>query len=651
MRRRWRTRRLSWPGRRRGVVALAAAGGALAAGLAAAAFLAREPPPAPPWQRVDLAQRPFRLERASGAASEVSVATAPSGMARPQALRPWGPPEVRSVRQALGSRIAWEVELGAEAYLSVAPVGALRNRCRGWQRVLLRDAAGAERQLLDERLVVARAAAPAQREIALGRWAGQTVTLAFEAEPVPDLPPQQRWRPCRAVWGAPAVVHRAGAPPPPRHASPPNVVLVGLDTFRADHWTSRPAGRPSFTPALDALAAESDVWLEATSTFNNTNPSFASIHTGLYGRSHGIYRLDTPLGEEHTTLAERFRAAGYDTAAFLAVRHLLPAGSGLGQGFDEVHGPRDRETAASGVVDGALGWLEGRREPFFLWVHLFDVHSPTLPPEPFAFGAAAAEASGLAPVRGWRPFRPLGRRDIVEPVRGGHPDLYAGEAAYLDRQVDRLLGFLRSRGLLGRTLVAVVGDHGESLGEHDILHSHAGLYQPSVHVPLVVRWPDASRPPGLAAGAPHGRRLRGLVQTLDLAPSLLAATGVDPGAAAAMEGGDLWRWVGADGGGGTGRRAVVAEHAKALGTMIRTRRYKYIEMVGESPGQPRRVELYDLAADPGETADLAGRGLAVEASLAQALARWQRGGVTPAGDGPRLSEEDRASLRALGYLD
>jgi arylsulfatase len=642
------------PGRRRRLLGLAAAGGAaaaaVAAALAAAAFLAREPAPPAPWQRVDLAERPFRLESASGAVGDLRVASAPSPMVHPRPLRPWGPPEVRSLRQALGSRIAWEIELGAEPYLSVAPLGAVRNHCRGWQRVLLRDAAGGERELLDVRLAVTRAAAAAEREIALGRWAGRTVTLVFEVEPVPDLPPQPRWRPCRAAWGAPAVVHRAGVPPPPRHDVPPNVLLVGLDTFRADHWTSRPAGRSSFTPALDALAAESDVWLEATSTLNNTNPSFASIHTGLYGRSHGIYRLDTPLGEEHTTLAERFRAAGYDTAAFLAVRHLLPAASGLGQGFDEVHGPRDRETAASGVVDDALGWLAVRREPFFLWVHLFDVHSPTLPPEPFAFGAAAAQASGLGPVAGWRPFRPLGRRDIVEPVRGGHPDLYAGEAAFIDRQVDRLLGFLRSRGLLERTLVAVVGDHGESLGEHGILHSHAGLYEPSVHVPLVVRWPDASRPPGLAVGAPRGRRFRGLVQTLDLAPSLLAATGVDPGAAAAMEGRDLWRWVGADGGGGTGRRAVVAEHADATGAMIRTRRYKYIEMAGENPGQPRRAELYDLAADPGETIDLAGRrGLPAEERLAAALTAWRAGAaaMVPA---RQVSDDDIEALRALGYL-
>jgi arylsulfatase A-like enzyme len=260
----------------------------------------------------------------------------------------------------------------------------------------------------------------------------------------------------------------------------------------------------------------------------------------------------------------------------------------------------------------------------------------------------------MAPVRGWTAFRPLGRRELVERVVGGHPDLYAGEAAYLDRQIDRLLGFLDSRELLERTFVAVVADHGESLGEHDILHQHLGLYEPSVHVPLTVRWPDGHTPRGLAADVPpgtrRGRRFRGLVQTVDLAPSLLAASGLGPGPGSWVEGADLWDWVGAGGGRAGGRPAVVAEHANREGAMIRTRRYKYVAMA-EGGLLPAGPSLFDLAADPGETIDLAGRGLAVEERLARALAAWRSAAAAPGG-APRLPPaEELASLRALGYVD
>jgi arylsulfatase A-like enzyme len=262
----------------------------------------------------------------------------------------------------------------------------------------------------------------------------------------------------------------------------------------------------------------------------------------------------------------------------------------------------------------------------------------------------------MAPVRGGAAFRPLGRRELVDSVPGGHPALYPGEAAYPDRQVDRLLGFLDSRGLLERTFVAVVADHGESLGEHDILHQHLGLYEPSVHVPLTVRWPDGLTPRGLAAdvppGAQRGRRFRGLVQTVDRAPSLLAASGLGPGPGAEVEGADLWDWVGAGAGGGRagGRPAVVAEHANREGAMIRTRRYKYVAM-SEGGLLPAGSSLFDLAVDPGETIDLAGRGLAVEERLARALAAWQSAAAAPGG-APRVPPaEELASLRALGYVD
>jgi arylsulfatase A-like enzyme len=425
------------------------------------------------------------------------------------------------------------------------------------------------------------------------------------------------------------------------------VVLIGLDTFRADHWTSRPPGRPSATPALDRLAAESDVFVNAFSTFNNTNPSFISIHTGLFGRSHGIYDLLTPLPGEVPTLVERFRAAGYATGAILAANHLERA-SGLQRGFDHWEGPEDSTAAASLVANRAMDWIGRVPQPFFAWLHFFDVHSPTLPPEPYASGMVAAP-SGLEPTERWTSFRAPGPRPLIETERGGHPDLYAGEAAYLDRQIDRLLDFLRSRGLLENTFVVVVGDHGESLGEHGLLHQHFGLYEPSVHVPMVVRWPDDAAPGGDAA-APRGRRLRGLVQTVDLLPSLLVATGVADlaGATAGTEAQGLWE-PGSSRRAARGRPAVFAEHADRQGAMIRTARHKYIWMEPTD-----RLEagayLFDLEADPGETVNLAGRGLAIESELARSLAAWRRAGGARRVEPRAPTADELERLRALGYV-
>jgi arylsulfatase A-like enzyme len=225
-------------------------------------------------------------------------------------------------------------------------------------------------------------------------------------------------------------------------------------------------------------------------------------------------------------------------------------------------------------------------------------------------------------VRAWIPFREPGPRTFVEPVLGGQRDLYDGEVAYLDRQIGRLLGFLESRGLLENTLLVVVADHGESLGEHGILFRHAGLHDTTTHVPLMIRWPGSDR---------EGRRIEGLVQTIDLFPTILKAAGV---AVPPQDGQNLEKT----------RRAVFAEHADHLGAMVRNRDFKYIQ----SPDGPW---LYDLKADPGETRNLAGRGLVVERELSELLRRWQADRrAHPEARPIEPTDEEKARLKALGYV-
>ncbi|HEX9942633.1 MAG TPA: sulfatase [Thermoanaerobaculia bacterium] len=542
--------------------------------------------------------------------------------------------QVKALEQRAGSRVRWTIQPGRDAYFSFVPLGTT-NGCACTYRVGIREAPDQVHELYRVSAEPVRPIAPAAVEVDLSPYAGRRIDLLTQidgsAAHAPDQPIPS------VLWGSPAVYGRKALPAAKRNAAGrPNLLLIGFDTLRADSLGAW--GRsPSLTPSLDRLAGQSDVWLDAYSTFNVTNPSFASILTGLYGKNHGVYDLKTPLPPGHTTLAELLAGAGYDTLAFISASHLGDHNSGLGQGFAAVSTATEHY-AAEMPVDMAMDWLAaraGRPRPFFIWLHLFDPHTPHTPPRPYALGFRPASALGLSPVRAWIPFRRPGPRGFAEPVLGGNRDLYDGEAAYLDRQVGRLLDFLESRGMLDDTLVAVVADHGENLGEHGIRFRHVGLFDTTTHVPLMIRWPGRDR---------QGRRIQGFAQTIDLFPTLAAAAGVP---VPKQDGTDLRELTGE---GRQGRRAVFSEHAGRLGVSVRTRDYRYGLNQGNARFIPDGPCLYDLRSDPGETRNLAGRGLPVEKELNDLLLRWLSNRRRSPAPQPRdLPEEEERKLRALGY--
>jgi arylsulfatase len=586
------------------------------------------------WERVDLWQREPRVLR-SGPRGDVEPVLAlhgppevrdaatltPRDLQRvPQLL----PPRLRALRQLAGSTIAWRLALGETPSLSfvalpaTSPCGA-----RGTVRVAAGEATPEE--VWSGAPPPPGLPVPAEVRVDLARWANSEVDLELSVEADPSASA------CSFDWGAPEVVAVGAVATQPGADGPPNILLLGADTLRADALGAW-GRQPSLTPALDALAAESDVWTHAFSTVNATNQSFASIHTGLYVHHHGVRDLETPLPAEHVTLAERLGEAGYATHAILAAQHLGPHNSGLDQGFDQLV-PAENTSSARLVVDSAMQWLEARerQKPFFLWLHFFDPHTPHTPPAPYALGERHDASYGLGPVLGWSPFRTLGARSFRETRLGGESDLYAGEVAYLDRQIDRLLGFLRERGMLQNTLVVFVADHGENLEDHGVRYRHAGLWDTTTHVPMMIRWPG---------DRPAGRRVDSLVQTIDLYPTLLGAAGLRPNA---QDGQDLRS-------ASRGRRAVFADQADGEGGAVRTRTFRYFESVG-SKLVPAGSYLYDLAADPGELVNLAGSGRSEEAELRALLQRWRATATArPVVEQRTLSPEDEAELRALGYL-
>ena len=391
----------------------------------------------------------------------------------------------------------------------------------------------------------------------------------------------------------------------------PNVLLVSIDTLRADRFGCYGAGQVE-TPAIDSLARTGVRFENAFTPVPLTLPAHWTIHTGVDPWHHGIVDNGMTLGDSSVaTLAERFAEAGYDSAAFVAA-FVLHRTFGLNRGFSRYDdGPAadaaiDHLMHANGSaderVDRALSWLRRERtKPFFLWLHLFDPHAPYDPPAEFR--ARYAE-------------RP-----------------YDGEVAFVDTQVARLLAALDRSGAAGNTLVVLLSDHGESLGEHGEQSHGLLLYDATLRVPLIFRLPGK-----LAAGKVE----REPATLADVAPTILSLAGLaaEPG----VDGRDLF---GSDR--SPRRLAAISESPRrrfgwASLTAIREGGWKYIA----AP----RPELYEIATDPRETTDrfggeagratpLARAARAVEMTLRERLA--DQTAAEP-------SQEDRARLAALGYL-
>jgi choline-sulfatase len=389
------------------------------------------------------------------------------------------------------------------------------------------------------------------------------------------------------------------------------VVLISVDTLRADHVGAFGAG-PDRTPALDALAARGARFTRATSPAPLTLPSHTTLLTGREPYQHGVhhngvYRLaaDVPL------LTERLKAAGYGTAAFVAA-FVLDRQFGLARGFDvyddrlTLNEPgrgafRVAERPAPAVAAAVQGWLERAPSRFFLFVHFYDAHAEYLPPPPW-------------------------------DVRF-HDEPYAGEIAFVDDALGKLFAAIDARFPDGRTLYALVSDHGESLGEHEEPTHAYGLYEATQHVPLLLAGP------GISAG----KSVDAVVRLADVAPTILELTG-----AAALEGVAGRSLVPLLGGeSGAGRVAYLETLATRLDMGwsalfgLRTERWKYV--------RAPRPELYDLAADPHETRNLAGELPEQAASLDRELAAILVG--APAAR-PTLAvdAEERARLEQLGYV-
>jgi arylsulfatase len=315
----------------------------------------------------------------------------------------------------------------------------------------------------------------------------------------------------------------------PRTAVYPRILLITLDTLRADHLG--PWGYPLATsPFLDSIAAESVVFRNAFAPMATTAPSHASILTGLYPLQHRVTRNGHRLSEEVVTLAEILEGAGFETGAVVSTdRHFGAAG--IVQGFDFVDEPdaaeqRDRGTGSKTVelsfrpaertLRRALSWLVEHQEKSrqFLWIHLFDAHGAYVPR---AQHEAALGLSDPAIERRWKEYVGALGIDPEDAASTRHYRDYDTAIRYIDSSLEAFFAEAAPLGL-DDFLLLITADHGEGLGDRGWWGHGKQIYNEQIHVPLIVRWPDRR----------HQGRIDNIVELTDLMPTILWAAGVTP---------------------------------------------------------------------------------------------------------------------------
>jgi arylsulfatase A-like enzyme len=489
-------------------------------------------------------------------------------------------------------------------------------------RVLARSTQGdrAPRVLVDQEL------GPAD-ETPLRQWTrlvadlaplgGETVDLSFETGPAPPG--------SLVLWGNPRIVGPAGE-------RRPNVLLISLDTVRADHLSLQGYRRPT-TPNLEKWAKRwATVFETAVASAPWTLPSHVSMLSGLDALRHGVNRHG-PIPPEIALLPQRFRDAGYLTYATTAGVLLTPE-MGFARGFDEldVRGRMeslpDWEAELATGVDETLGWLERHRgQQFFLFFHTFEAHTPYQAREPYfsRFGGSLGDLNAGEPV--W--LEANGFEDVVRPRYDlFHPPthaagveypkrvlerrdralaeaLYDSSLAYIDAQLGRLFDYLESEDLLDNTIVVITSDHGEALFEHGLV-GHASLFDHDLLVPLVIAAP-------LAEG--RGRRVPTQVRSVDIAPTLLQLAGLP--SLGTIDGRSLIRLL--HGLSSRPRDAWSYALSTARGVALRSAGAKAIAQ--DTIFDPFRgdLEVYDLKRDPDEKRNLAPAGPAEREALRRRL--------------------------------
>ncbi len=388
---------------------------------------------------------------------------------------------------------------------------------------------------------------------------------------------------------APSVVARAT----PASGTGWNVVLITIDTLRADHLGVYGYQRKT-SPNIDTLALEGTTFTNAYTYWPKTRASFIMMMTGRRPSQNGYSKTHAVLLDFNATLASVLKGAGYATAALVDNANVA-AQHGYAKGFDSyretwqepaLKTEMDRTRAIS---DGGIAFAKSATQPYFLWLHYVNPHTPYTPDAPFdkMFVDAAARGGSILPVsRGYK----QGVHEqlaVAGKSLGYYVAQYDGEIAAADREIGRVIDALREAGQFQRTVVMVTSDHGESLGEHEYYFDHGeDLFDPSLRIPMIMALPGGRRE----------QRSDGFASTLDVLPTLLDAAKVSyPPELAGQS-----LLAHAEGRPAPSRERLYAQNDLNLRATF-DRRYK---LVATPIGDNDQWSLYDRTSQPGENRNL-----------------------------------------------
>jgi len=534
---------------------------------------------------------------------------------------------------AAPGKFSWYLDIPAKASLSFR-VGA--TEATGAEAAIRLTPEGGE--------PVALFAEPLQNgwkdgKVSLDKWAGQIVRLDLVASGKGQV-----------AWGSPSLlvpeVKVAKAKPVER------VVVLLIDTLRAEKLRIYNEKSRVQTPALDAFAKEGTVFVRAQSPENWTKPSVASVLTGLYPATHGTKKSESKLPDKALMVSEVFKKEGFSTATFLANGYVSDK-FGFNQGWDHYTNyiREQKSTEAENVFKEAGDWIAKHKdERFFVYVQTIDPHVPYDPPDEYLAKYDAGEYTGQV--------APRKTPDLLEQAKRNPPKvtftardrqrleaLHDGEISYHDDHFASFIERLKGLGLYDETLFIVTADHGEEFYEHGSYgHGHS-VYQEMIHVPFVARLPGR---------IPAGKRIEETVGTLDISPTILSAAGI--AVPEVMEGVDRMAHL-------AGR--VPPRPAVAFSDFLDDRR---VILAGRWKLILRGINatFFDLEKDPGEQSELKlhrhpialrycrtmlGQFLGAEDFGDWLAAEQQRGGAPLVGEDTEIDEKTREGLKALGYAN
>lgn len=422
------------------------------------------------------------------------------------------------------------------------------------------------------------------------------------------------------------------AEPVDRSNDPPHVLMIVVDTLRADHLGHQGYARDT-SPTIDSLARDSLVFTNATAQAPHTIPSVLQLMTGRYLQTDAI-------PDDDPTIAQVMAERGYRTMAVIDNPVIETTRTELERGFSDFfrNAPIDPDLEqhhwkskmpADVITRRAIRWWQSvpKDEPTFVWLHYFDPHDPYLPPFPqdlpFVDEHASSEWTGdirsthLASKK--RPSKPFDEVDKQHLI-----DLYDAEIFYLDQSLADLFDFLRREGLYDDMLIVLLADHGESFGENGVWMHGRTVNQAQLHVPLLVKLPGEKQ---------THRVIDDPVQLVDVFPTLCEQ--LDLACPEGLGGRDLV--------GGTHEYAFVLWRRWVV---VRDRRYKLI-----SDERSGRALLFDLQVDPHETTNVAPQHAEVLARLQRVKQEWLDGLETSYDEAARESELQSKQLEALGYIE